>query len=73
MDTLGKNEEGNIGVYECQEISFNQYFSFSLNEEIRHEDSCFVAEDLIDSYLKIVACDGSENQKWSHEKVMLVK
>ena len=67
---MGK-EEGNVfvGLYECSSKSLNQFFSWSHNDEIRHEDYCLVAENTIGNKPKLLRCDGNEDQKWHHTKV----
>jgi uncharacterized Zn-finger protein len=72
IDDMGK-EEGNVflAVYHCTGNSLNQFFSWSHNDEIRHEDYCLIAENSIGSKPKLVHCDGNEDQKWKHSKVFL--
>jgi polypeptide N-acetylgalactosaminyltransferase len=73
LDTLGANEEGmiNLGVYFCQDKSFNQYFSLSRNYELRREDFCASSGNSPGSTVQLSNCHDGENQKWTHTKVFL--
>jgi hypothetical protein len=74
LDTLGKDEKGSIplAIFSCQSgASANQYFSLTLNDQLRREDTCSIATGSAESMgVVITQCDYVEkNQRWTHEKV----
>ena len=74
LDTLGTNEQGmiNLGVYYCQDKSFNQYFSLSRNDELRREDFCASASGNSEgTSVQLSDCHDGANQKWTQTKVFL--
>ena len=72
LDTLGVNEQGMItlGVYFCQDKSFNQYFSLSRKDELRREDFCCSVNGKTPGTTILMSdCHDGNNQKWTHTKV----
>ncbi|XP_064614410.1 polypeptide N-acetylgalactosaminyltransferase 1-like isoform X2 [Liolophura sinensis] len=73
LDTLQKDEKTvfDMGLFSCQSgASANQVLSWSLNNEIRREESCLDAAGGDGSRVKLMPCHGAGgNQKWEHDKI----
>lgn len=69
LDTMGhKKQNETVGVSGCHNLGGNQFFMLSENNEMRWDNMCLDASELMGA-IKLYRCHGLEgNQKWIYDE-----